>query len=120
MKKIWISALALVLAAGVAMAAAPRPLEDEYGRLLPVLTPNAPQAVAYTGTAAQSTAIANYAVRITCTTACFYLIGANPTATSSSHYLSDGGAVDVRVTPGHKISVIQASAAGTAYITEWN
>lgn len=113
-------ALLLVLAlSSVALAAPPRPVEDAWGRPLPVLTPTAPQAVSYTDTAAASTAFTMTAIRLVCTSACFYTLGATPTATSSSHYLPAGVPYDMKVVVGEKVSVVRAATSGTAYITEW-
>jgi hypothetical protein len=75
--------------------------------------------VSYTGTAGQSAAIASgiHHVRLVATSDCHYLIGANPTATSSDTYLPADTIEKIRVNQGEKISVVQNSAGGDAFIT---
>jgi hypothetical protein len=77
------------------------------------------QAVAYTGSAAQSAAITAVAVIITGTTDCWYTIGSNPTAVAAgagSDFLPAGVKWGVMIFSGQKISVVQSSSAGTLAI----
>lgn len=77
------------------------------------------QALAISGTSAQSSAInSNYAL-VTVTTACFARQGANPTATSDGTdiYLAPDTTYRVNVTKGNKLAFKTSGATGTAYIT---
>lgn len=78
------------------------------------------QAVAVSGTSAQSAAIsgATNAVRLMATTLCHVRIGANPTATNTNMPLAPYCPEYFVVGSGNKIAVIQNAAAGTLYITE--
>lgn len=89
------------------------------------------QAVTYTGTQGQSTALQKRTsvVRLVATSACFVQIGlttdnsaAGPTAAAgTSMYIPAATPVMVGVPAGagvSQIAVIQASASGTLYITE--
>lgn len=87
------------------------------GQPLPALFPDwaAGQAVAYTGTAAQSTAITANAVTVVSDTTCWIKAGVNPTATAGagSQRLPADTILPIGIRPGDKISVIQATSAGT-------
>ena len=75
------------------------------------------QTVAYTGTAGVTTnAIGTSFVRIVCTTDAFVATGTAPTATTAGMYVPAKCPEWFPINPGHKVSVIQATAAGTAYI----
>jgi hypothetical protein len=76
--------------------------------------------VAYTGTAGQSAAFASgiHAIRICSSTAAYYKIGGNPTATSSDTYLPADEIEYLIVNPGQKISFLQVSTGGTASISQ--
>lgn len=86
------------------------------------------QAVAYTGTAAASTSgvgAQTYQVRIVANSACHYVFGATPTATTSDPFLPANWVEYVTVTPGQKISAVRAgtdglvtATSGTLWITE--
>lgn len=86
------------------------------------------QAVAYTGTAAASTnafGAQTYMVRVVANSACHYTFAASPTATTSDPFLPANWVEYVTVTPGQKISAIQAATgglvtatAGTLWVTE--
>ena len=81
----------------------------------------ASQALTFTATSAQSTAVAatTRIVRLVSTQACFFAIGASPTAVvSTSVYLPAGVVQLVSIPGGSKIAAIQASATGSLYITE--
>jgi len=79
---------------------------------------------------AASTAIANkfgpetYQIRLAATVACYYLICENANViaatTSNASYLPANWVEFVAVTPGQKLSVIEATAAGTLSVTELN
>lgn len=82
---------------------------------------NTVQNVAYTGTAAQSAAFGAGVtiIRLCASTDCFYLIGADPTATvSNGHRLSAGDVDHQVVSAGQKISVIRASEDGSLNVGE--
>lgn len=88
-----------------------------YGR------PGVSHSVAYTATAAKTTApISNniFLVRVVLTTAGFIKIGPNAglTATSSDMYLPGDVPEYFAVRAGEHISAIRLSASGTMYITE--
>ena len=57
-------------------------------------------------------------VRIVSTTACHYVTGKTPTATTSLSYLPADVVEYVDITPGEKIAFIQHAAGGYAYVTE--
>lgn len=63
-----------------------------------------------------------FQVRLASTTACYYLIteAANVVAASAANgaYLPANWVEHVTVTPGQKLTVIQASAGGTLSVTE--
>jgi hypothetical protein len=76
--------------------------------------------VDYTGTAGQSAAFASgiHAIRICASTASYYKIGTNPTATSADTYLPADEVEYLIVNPGQKISFIQVSSGGKASISQ--
>ncbi len=78
------------------------------------------ESVAYTGTAGQSAAFASgiHAIRICASSASYYKIGANPTATSADTYLPADEVEYLIVNPGQKISFVQVSAGGNASISQ--
>ena len=57
-------------------------------------------------------------VRIVSTTACHYVTGKTPTATTSLSYLPADVVEYVDITPGEKVAFIQNAAGGTAFVTE--
>lgn len=82
------------------------------------------QALAYTGTSAQSASISGGTTDTICiqsTTDCFIEIGINPTATANtSHFIGAYQPTYLRITPsdpGPKVAAIQLANAGTLYIT---
>ena len=76
------------------------------------------QNVSYTGTAGVTTNAVNAdVVRLCATTACYVKVGAAPTATTSDMYLPANQAEKFFITPGFKVSAIQASAGGTISVT---
>jgi|TARA_Y100001972_G_C7583307_1_gene292544 hypothetical protein len=77
------------------------------------------QTVNVTDTSAQSAAIASgiHHVRLVSTSNCHYLIGANPTATTSSVYLPANVIEKIRINQGEKIAIIRNSGDGVAHIT---
>jgi hypothetical protein len=83
------------------------------------LTPGASSKLAFTGTSAQSSAIAGTIVRVTATQNCHLAFGANPTAVAdgSCVYLPAGQTQFFAVTSGNKIAAIQDSAGGNLFIT---
>lgn len=79
------------------------------------------QALTFTGTSAQSTAVAatTRIVRLVSTQACFVSIGASPTAVANtSIYLPANTVQFVSITGGHRVAAIQATTTGSLYITE--
>ena len=85
------------------------------------------QAVAYTGTAAASNAFGTQSrqIRIVANSACHYSIGTSPTATVTDAFLPASWVEYRSVTPGQKISAIQAATgglvtgtAGSLWVTE--
>lgn len=93
---------------------------DVTGQLVPALAFGTTLVRAFTGTSAQTAAIADevYVVRLVATADVFVAIGADPTATTSSAYLPAGVVEYVAVRPGQKVAALQASAAGTLYVTQ--
>lgn len=76
--------------------------------------------VDYTSTAGQSAAFASgiHAIRICASSASYYKIGANPTATSADTYLPADEVEYLIVNPGQKISFVQVSSGGKASISQ--
>jgi hypothetical protein len=76
------------------------------------------QAVAFTGTSAQSSAVNSNSAIITANSDCYFTIGSNPTATTGagSDFLPAGQKWGVTLLSGQKIAVIQSTAAGTLSI----
>jgi hypothetical protein len=73
------------------------------------------QAIPFTGTPASSTAIGpqTFKIRLVATTACFFSIGA-----ASAVYLPAAQSEYFICTPGQVVSVAQATAGGTLYLSE--
>jgi hypothetical protein len=90
------------------------------GQSVPALYPDFAngQLVAYTGTAAQSTAIAASMVILSSDKKCWFKVGANPTATAAagSQPLPAETIMRIGIRSGDKISVIQDSAGGSLSI----
>lgn len=83
--------------------------------------PDTIQNVSYTDTAAASSAFGTNVtiIRLCATSACYYLIGSDPTATTSNgSYLPADTIEYIRVTEGQKISAIQSSANGSLNVGE--
>jgi hypothetical protein len=99
----------------------PVTIQQEAG-VIPALKPVTTQTVSISGTsAATSNAVGSNTtvVRIISDTACHYVIGASPTATTSSPYLPANVFEYVRVTPGvDKVAFIQSASSGSAYVSE--
>jgi hypothetical protein len=76
------------------------------------------QAVAYTGTAAQSAAITATLVYVTADTKCWIKAGTNPTATAGagSYPIDIGVSLPVPIRSGDKISAIRDTSSGTLVI----
>jgi hypothetical protein len=77
------------------------------------------QAVAISGTSAQSAVINSDYVLITLSTAAFVRQGSNPTATNDGTdiFLMASVTYRLNVKPGNKLALRTTSATGTAYIT---
>ncbi len=79
------------------------------------------QSASYTGTAGVITnaiGAQTYKIRVVLTSPGFIAIGAAPTATTGDHYMPADKPEYFTVTPGQKVSALQASIAGTLYVTE--
>lgn len=97
--------------------------QDKHGHGAQVVRPSGTtQTVSISGTSAATTNPVDDGgatiVRIISTTACHYILGSSPTATTSHAYLPADTVEYIAVNPGDKIAFIQASASGTAYVTE--
>lgn len=82
---------------------------------------NSNQSVTYTGTAGQTSAVSTTTtkVRIYTTTDALFLIGSNPTATATNSTPTTAGIPEFwDIDPGQKISFLQQTVGGTAYVTE--
>ena len=79
------------------------------------------QSVAYTGTAAASSAFngRTQMVRLRATTDCYIAFGSAPTATSSNHFLPANETQDFVVTAVDKVSAIRSSVDGTLLVSEF-
>ena len=84
------------------------------------LRPGTVQVVSYTTSVATTNAFASstHQIRIVATTACHYILGAAPTATTSHTYLPADVVEYIDVSPGEKIAFIQHASGGNAYVTE--
>lgn len=94
---------------------------DKTGRHVQAIRPIVVQVVAYTGTAGVTTnPVADTTiVRIIATSACFYKVGTAPTATTSDNYLPADTIEFVSVNANSdKVSFVQLSAGGNAYVSE--
>jgi len=83
--------------------------------------PTTHQSVAYTGTAgtiSNATGAQIRVIRVVLTSAGYIAIGAAPTATTSDIYMPAGVPEYFVVSPGVKVSAIQAAAGGTLHVTE--
>jgi hypothetical protein len=90
---------------------------DRLGNVIQALPIGTTQTVAYTGTAGVTTnAIGTSMFRIVCTTDAFVATGTAPTATTAGMFVPAKTPEWFPIDPGHKVSVIQASASGSAYI----
>ncbi len=58
-------------------------------------------------------------VRLRATTDCYIAFGANPTATSSTHFLAAGETQDFAVFGGDKVAAIKSSVAGSLFVSEF-
>jgi hypothetical protein len=96
---------------------------DDYGHPIQALAQGVNQTLAIGASSAASAAFAAGAkiVRLVATQNCWIAFGANPTAAATSgngSYVPSGAIEFWRVTPGHKVAVIQDGTAGTLSITE--
>lgn len=79
------------------------------------------QKVAFTGTAGTITngvSVGVNVVRVVLTSAGYIAIGAAPTATANDVYVPANWPEYFVITPGQKVSAIQASAGGDLHVTE--
>lgn len=86
------------------------------------ILPGVSQALAFTGTSAQSTALGTSTtlVKIFATTDCFIKVATDPTAVADGTCMFvPAGIIDfIGVGPGQKIAAIRNASSGTLYITE--
>lgn len=83
--------------------------------------PVSTQSITTSGTTAATATAFNgqtYIVRIHATKACFITFAGTPTATTSHMYMGDGMTEYFSVSPGEKVAALQATEAGTVYVTE--
>lgn len=86
-----------------------------------VAFPDTIQNLSYTDTAAQSNAFGSNVtlLRLCAETDCFYLVGSDPTATTSNGSRLPAGVVEyIRVVEGQKISVIRDATSGDLNVGE--
>lgn len=79
------------------------------------------QNVSIGASSVQSTAVGEgtKVVRLVATSACYVLVGDNPTVSASNGtYLAAGQPELVGIKPGQKVAVIQASSGGSLNMTE--
>ncbi len=95
---------------------------DQLGKPIPVLSfrQGTRQTVAFTALSTQSTSFAKQtrAVRLVATTACYYAVGANPTATATDNYLPADMVEYVGVSGEDKIAAVRVTTDGTLHIAE--
>lgn len=91
-------------------------VNDANGRTMDLVALSDPHDVNGTGASAVSNAIDGKVVRISAISADLrFLIGLNPVALSTSHFLGDHKEIWMPITPGHKVAVIGGIAnIGTA------
>lgn len=90
--------------------------EDDGGNPVPILSPTTAQVITMSGSSVQSAAFTQKVIRFTPTATCFFLVGADPTATSSTHYAAANMPYpEIPVSPGDKIAFL---GTGTVYISE--
>lgn len=83
--------------------------------------PSTHQTVSYTGTAgaiSNATGSHTNVIRVVLTSAGYIAIGAAPTATTSDIYMPANVPEYFVVSPGVKVSAVQASAGGALHVTE--
>jgi ribosomal protein L18 len=90
--------------------------KDANSSSIQVLRHGSTEAVAYTGTAAASSALSKGVYRVVSTTDCHFSL--DGTATSSDVFMPAGSVEFVRTNAGDAISFIQSASGGTAYVTE--
>jgi hypothetical protein len=91
---------------------------DRLGNVVQSFSPGTTQSFAYTGTAGVTTnAVGSSFVLITCTSKAFVAFGTAPTATTADMYVPADFPMWFPIDPSHKVSVIQHTAGGSAYIT---
>ena len=94
---------------------------DQSGEPIQALYQGTVQNVSIAATSAKSAAFGGITqtIRIVADVDCFYLIGADPTASSSNGSELPAGVVEiVGVKPGQKIAVIRKATDGNLNITE--
>ena len=84
---------------------------DANGELIQVMNLHSPQDVDGTSASTQSTAIEGDLVRICAVDADIrFLIGADPEALTTSHFLPQGGEIWMPITSGNKVAVLGGKA----------
>ena len=81
----------------------------------------APERVSVSSSSAQSSAINSGEVLLHATTACYVVMGSDPTATTTTGIpLIAGEKFHLRVNPGHKVAVIRDTADGYLFVVPAN
>lgn len=91
------------------------------GQIIQAIFPDTHQKIAYTGTAgtiSNGVGLNTTLIRVVCTTAAYIAIGSSPTATANDIYMPADVPEYFAVSPGDKVSAIQASSGGTLHVTE--
>lgn len=93
---------------------------DSNGNVVYVIAPGVVQKITTSGTTAPSAAFGTNTtiIRICCTAAVHYTLGAAPVADATMTYLPANVVEYIGVVPGQKIAFIQDSAGGFAFVTE--
>lgn len=96
--------------------------KDRQGNIIQAIRPGVATTQAFTGTTAvasvAATGIGPRIFRIVATTACHYVIGTSPTATTSSTYLPAEVVEHIWLLSTDNVAVIQNTTAGTLYLSE--
>ena len=120
-KRFFVAAGFLAVIFFVPAASAEKMAYDDWGKPVQALEMGTVQKVSYTGTAAATSSTVGGAgttvVRIVCTTRCYFVAGANPTATSSDNYLPADAVEYITVQSTDKMSFKRVTADGTADVT---
>lgn len=84
--------------------------KDNNGNAIQILALSSPQDIDGTAASAQSAPINSDICRICAFGDIRFLIGDNPTALVTSHFLGDHQEIWLPITPGHKVAIIGGKA----------